>query len=94
MQKSNINTAEYIVLELDNNYRTNWNSIRRVGTLFEEIFEIARKTPDLKDIQMGLTHTYVKSHLLNIVVSVFNRTWINEIAKSGGELARYRIRVR
>lgn len=89
MQKSDINTAEYIVFELGNNYG---NNLHRVGRLFDEIFEIARRTPDLKNIQMGLAHTYIKSRLLNIIVSVFNKAWITEIAKTGGELARYRIR--
>lgn len=94
MQKSDINTAEYIVLELDNYYRSNPNGIRRAACLFEKIFEIARETPDLYSIRGRLCQTYLKSHLLNIVISLFNQPWISELSTTGQELARYRIRVR
>lgn len=91
MQIDNINTAEFIVIELDDNDR---NSIRRAGMLFEEIFEIARETPALQDIQRELRQKSIENHLNKIVLSIFNKMWITEISKTGQELARYRIRVR
>lgn len=89
MQKGDINTAECIVIELDDN---DWNSVRRAGNLFDEIFETARLNPNLINIQQELRQTYVKRNWLDIVTSLIDNKWINEIVKSGKELGRYRIR--
>lgn len=89
MKIMDINTAEYIVIELDNN---NWNSVRRAGVLFGNIFETARTTPDLKNIRRRLMKTEIKKHLLNIIIKSIDSDCLTEIAETGKEIARYRIR--
>lgn len=89
MQIKNINTAEFVVIELDDN---DSNSVRRAGMLFDEIFKTARYTPDLRNIQKHLMKTQIKNHLLKLIVSSFNSDCLTEIAETGKEIARYRIR--
>ncbi len=89
MQKGDINTAECIVIELDDNDR---NSVRRAGVLFDEIFRTARYTPDLRHIQKHLIKTEIKNHLFNLIINSVNSNCLAEIAEAGKEIARYRIR--
>lgn len=89
MQKSDINTAEFIVIELDDNDR---NSVRRAGMLFDEIFKTARYTLDLKNMKKDLMKTQIKNHLLNLIITAFNSDCLTEIAETGKEIARYRIK--
>lgn len=89
MRKANINTAQYIVIELDN-YGT--SCIRRSGELFLEIFDIAKKNPDLLNIRNSLCGTYVKGNWLNSIINLIGENWLTEITKKANELKRYRIK--
>lgn len=89
MQLGRINTAEYIILELDD---TDNNGIQRSGMLFRRIFRLARTNTQLNDFQTMFHRTYVKGNWLNTIVNAIGQDWLIEINRTCGELKRFKIR--
>ena len=89
MQLGRINTAEYIILELDD---ANNNGIQRSGMLFRMIFRLARTNPQLNDFQTMFQRTYVKGNWLNTIVNAIGQDWLTEIDRTHGELKRFKIK--
>lgn len=89
MRPGQKNTAQYIVIELDNADR---HGIRRSGMLFRKIFRVAKSNPQLDELQNMFQKTYIKGNWLNSIVNSLGPNWLIEINKTHSELRRYRIR--
>lgn len=83
------NTAQYIVIELDNEEK---HDIRRSGMLFRKIFQFAKSNPQLKDLQRMFETTYIKGNWLNHILHILKQNKLIELIKINENIKRYRIR--
>ncbi len=89
MKKGYIESAKHIVIELDNEGE---HGVKRCGMLFDDIFEIARRSIELKDIQRGLAFRYIKANALDTIVDAIAPKWLCEIKNNYCEVKRYKIK--
>lgn len=89
MKPGYIHTAEYIVIELDDN---EWHSVRRSGVFFVDLFKSLRTDTSLVHIQNYMTSTYAKGNLIDAIINSLDINWLIEVKKYGNEKKRYRIR--
>ena len=82
-------TAEFIVIELDSKSPY---GVARSGMLFRRIFQAAKTSPLLSDIQTTIRSTYIKGNWLDAIVNALGPDWLVEVQKQNNELRRYRIR--
>lgn len=82
-------TAEYIVIELD---RIPPYGVSRSGMLFRRIFQTAKASPLLSDIQTTIRSTYVKGNWLDTIVDALGPDWLVEVKRCHNELKRFRIK--
>ena len=83
-----IQTAEYIVIELDNTS----HDIRRSGMVFSKIFKFARENPQLQDLQQMLIKTYLKGNWLNHILKILNQNELLEVINIKNNITKYRIK--
>lgn len=84
-----LHTAEYIVIELDDNES---HSARRSGLFFQKLFEIVRDNPDLKHIKVFMGMTELKGNMLETLIKDIAPSWLLPTVSIGRELRRFRIR--
>ncbi len=89
MQIARKHTAKYIVIELDS---LSPHGVSRSGMLFRRIFQTAKASPLLSDIQTTIRSTYIKGNWLDAIVNALGPNWLVEVQKQNNELRRYRIR--
>lgn len=84
-----IDTARYIVIELDDNERHN---VRRSGEFFLALFDALRFSSDLQFIQEHMIKTYIRGNLIDRIIRAIGSDWLTEVAQIGNEINRYRIK--
>ena len=84
-----LHTAEYIVIELDDNES---HSARRSGLFFQKLFEIVRDNPDLKHIKVLMGMTELKGNMLETLINEIAPSWLLPTVSRGRELHKFRIR--
>lgn len=87
MKLEQIRTAKYIVIELDNNS----HDIRRSGMIFSKIFEFARETPGIKDLQRRFVTTYIRGNWLNDILHILNQDKLLKVINIRKNINIYRI---
>ena len=88
MQIARKHTAEYIVIELDG---ISPYGVARSGMLFRRIFQAAKTSPLLRDIQTTIRCTYIRGNWLDAIVNALGPDWLVEVKRHHNELKRYRI---
>ena len=91
MEGCNIQTAKYIVIELDDN---EYHSVRRSGMFFIDLFNAIHSNTNLQSIRTHMQNTYIRGNILNQIIASLNVSWLETIANVGRELSRFRIRTR
>lgn len=88
MERCYIQTARYIVFELD----TIPGGVRRSGELFSQIFDVAREDTSLEAYRNRCCHIYIKDNIVEKISTAIGLPWLEEITRVGTEYRRYRIR--
>ena len=88
MERCYIQTARYIVFELD----TIPGGIRRSGELFRRIFDVAREDTSLEAYRNRCYHIYIKDNIVEKFSAAIGLPWLEEITRVGTEYKRYKIR--
>ena len=81
-------TAEYIVIELDDN---EYHNARRSGILFRQLFKIVKNNPELQHIRTAFGMSELKGNVLSILIDEIAPNWLSQIVTKGKELRRYKI---
>lgn len=88
MRPGHLETAKYIIIELDDNDQ---HSIRRSGMLFTRIFDIVRADPSIQNIRNGLIITTLNGNWLDAFINSIDVGCLSEIHRRGAEIRRFRI---
>lgn len=91
MYKEYPETAEYIIIELDD-YGP--HGVKRSGNLFLDIFEAAKGNCSLEGLRDSFIKTYVHGNALQTIISAIGQDWLTEITKTSKELKRFKIKNR
>ena len=80
--------SKKIIIDLDSDNR----NIRQTGSLFDSIFEIAKRHTAIEDFETGLSKTYLKGEWLDSFVRALDNSVVTEIRNQQQNVRSFRIR--
>lgn len=86
--KGHFSKSKKIYIELDGDS----TNIKKTGELFENIFDIAQKYANLRDISGGLTEKTLKSDIVDRIVKGIDKKLISAIHSTGKDIVKYKIK--
>lgn len=89
-QRGQIEFQDKLVIELDND---NTFGLRRAGELFDEIFEIAKKTVNLDRFGSGVRMYYIRGKAVKRIIGALKGEWIEAVTDAASDVMRFRIKV-
>ena len=89
-QRGQIEFQDKLVIELDND---NTFGLRRAGELFDEIFEIAKKTVNLNRFGSGVRMYYIRGKAVKRIIGALKGEWIEAVSDAASDVMRFRIKV-
>lgn len=89
IRPGHINTAKYIVIELDDN---EFHNVRRSGMFFMDLFSAVRANCNLQHIQSHMIGSYIKGNLLDSIINAISGNWLDAIKPIGKEIQRFRMK--
>ena len=80
--------ARKIVIELDSPY----SDIKRTGSLFLEIFDIAKRFVNIEDFSRNLVGTYLKGAYVDAIIQAIGNDMLSEVNNQQKNIRRFTIK--
>lgn len=87
--KGNFKNSKRIIIELD----SNGSDIRRVGEMFELIFNIAKKNVDINDFSKSLMKNEIKEGSFDKIIEGIDNGFLSAIYNMSKEVVKYKIKI-